>query len=177
MASQKPCANPNGLALLQTSAAAHLSPFTLSVLRECCAIPRGKVATYGQVATAVGKKGAFWPVSEALRANPFAPTVPCHRVLPASLRLVEADASGVRQKALLVAEGVVFDAKGRLAGAGTQLFSWPRPAPAPLPAPAPALAPPPLPAPLAPAADCSGLALLAQVAGKKRRLEQAGADR
>jgi methylated-DNA-[protein]-cysteine S-methyltransferase len=43
-------------------------------------IPRGRVTTYGRLAAAVGC-GSARAVGQALRRNPFAPEVPCHRVV------------------------------------------------------------------------------------------------
>lgn len=43
-------------------------------------IPRGRVSTYGAVAKAAGK-GTARSVGSALAKNPFAPEVPCHRVI------------------------------------------------------------------------------------------------
>lgn len=51
----------------------------------CKRIPRGKVATYGQLAKVLGS--APRAVGQALRRNPYAPVVPCHRVIAASLEL------------------------------------------------------------------------------------------
>jgi methylated-DNA-[protein]-cysteine S-methyltransferase len=45
------------------------------------AIPRGKTATYGQVALRAGRPGAARAVGQAMAANPFAILVPCHRVV------------------------------------------------------------------------------------------------
>jgi O-6-methylguanine DNA methyltransferase len=44
-------------------------------------IPRGKVETYGWVAKKIGSPRAARAVGQALRKNPFAPVVPCHRVV------------------------------------------------------------------------------------------------
>jgi methylated-DNA-[protein]-cysteine S-methyltransferase len=44
-------------------------------------IPKGKVSTYKLVAQAIGKPKAMQAVGQALSVNPFAPLVPCHRVL------------------------------------------------------------------------------------------------
>lgn len=46
-------------------------------------IPKGKVATYQQVARLAGSRGAARAVGTAMRKNPNAPTVPCHRVVGA----------------------------------------------------------------------------------------------
>lgn len=50
------------------------------------AIPPGQVLTYGEVARRVGEPGASRAVGQALGKNPFAPVVPCHRVLAAGGR-------------------------------------------------------------------------------------------
>jgi len=47
------------------------------------AIPPGEVLTYGEVARRLGEPGAARAVGQALGLNPFAPVVPCHRVLAA----------------------------------------------------------------------------------------------
>ena len=50
------------------------------------AIPPGRVLTYGEVARRIGDPGAARAVGQALGAKPFAPVVPCHRVLAAGGR-------------------------------------------------------------------------------------------
>jgi methylated-DNA-[protein]-cysteine S-methyltransferase len=50
-------------------------------------IPRGETLTYGEIATRLGEPGAARAVGQALGANPFAPVVPCHRVLAAGKQL------------------------------------------------------------------------------------------
>ena len=47
------------------------------------AIPPGQVRTYGDIAEQLGSKGLARAVGQALGLNPFAPVVPCHRVLAA----------------------------------------------------------------------------------------------
>jgi methylated-DNA-[protein]-cysteine S-methyltransferase len=47
------------------------------------AIPPGEVRTYGEVARRLGEPGAARAVGQALGKNPFAPVIPCHRVLAA----------------------------------------------------------------------------------------------
>lgn len=48
------------------------------------AIAPGEVLTYGQLAEKLGEPGAARAVGQAMGANPFAPIVPCHRVLGAN---------------------------------------------------------------------------------------------
>lgn len=50
------------------------------------AIPPGAVLTYGEVARRLGEPGAARAVGQALGRNPFAPVIPCHRVLAAGGR-------------------------------------------------------------------------------------------
>ncbi|MDP3954818.1 MAG: MGMT family protein [bacterium] len=69
-------------------------------------IPRGKVTTYGQLAILLGKPGAARAVGQVLNKNPFAPKVPCHRVIGTDGNLC-GFAKGLRAKEeLLKAEGV-----------------------------------------------------------------------
>ena len=82
-------------------------------------IPKGQVTTYALLARHV-RCGSARAVGQALRHNPFAPKVPCHRVIAADLRIGgfcgARDGTQIRRKrALLATEGVTFDAKGRLA--------------------------------------------------------------
>lgn len=49
-------------------------------------IPPGQTRTYGELAEALGGKGRARAVGQALGHNPFAPVVPCHRVLGADGR-------------------------------------------------------------------------------------------
>lgn len=58
-------------------------PFYQAVWKACAEIPRGSTLTYGELARKLGKPGAARAVGQALGANPFAPTVPCHRVVAA----------------------------------------------------------------------------------------------
>ncbi|MGQ0708962.1 MAG: methylated-DNA--[protein]-cysteine S-methyltransferase [Rhodoferax sp.] len=55
--------------------------FQQRVWRYALAIPWGQTRSYGEVAQHLGSPGAARAVGQALGANPFAPLVPCHRVL------------------------------------------------------------------------------------------------
>lgn len=69
------------------------------------AVPRGNVTTYKALAHALGTK-AYRAVGQAMNKNPYAPHVPCHRVIASSGKL-GGFAFGVRKKiALLKKEGV-----------------------------------------------------------------------
>ncbi len=58
-----------------------LTPFQRQVLQRVAALPRGQVATYGQVARWLGKPRAARAVGQALARNPIPLVIPCHRVL------------------------------------------------------------------------------------------------
>lgn len=60
-------------------------------------IPRGKVSTYQDVAKAIGSPQAYRAVGHACNQNPFAPRVPCHRVV-ASGGKIGGFANGLRAK-------------------------------------------------------------------------------
>ncbi len=81
-------------------------------------IPPGRVTTYGLLAAAIGCRSPR-AVGQALRGNPYAPEVPCHRVIAADLRVggfagCRGGEQVERKLRLLAAEGVRFVA-GRLA--------------------------------------------------------------
>lgn len=59
-------------------------PFHQRVYAVTRRIPPGQTLTYGEVAKLLGEPGASRAVGQALGANPFAPVVPCHRVLAAN---------------------------------------------------------------------------------------------
>lgn len=71
-------------------------------------IPKGKVATYGQIAHAIGAPRAARQVGWALHVNPAPGIIPCHRVVNRTGRLAPAFAFGGEevQASLLRAEGV-----------------------------------------------------------------------
>lgn len=57
------------------------SDFSRRVFHETRKIATGSVVTYGEIATALGQKGAARAVGQALGANPIAVVIPCHRVV------------------------------------------------------------------------------------------------
>lgn len=75
-------------------------------------IPRGKAASYGQLALMTGSPRAARAVGYALRACKD-PGLPCHRVLRADGSVTCAFGPGV-QRAMLEAEGVAFTEDGRV---------------------------------------------------------------
>lgn len=81
-------------------------------------VPSGRVVTYAAVARALGC-GSAQAIGQALKRNPFAPQVPCHRVIRSDLTLGgyagETGGARLREKqCLLREEGVEFDRQGKL---------------------------------------------------------------
>ena len=79
-------------------------------------IPKGKVATYGQVATLAGNVNLARTVGNALHANPDNSIIPCHRVVNCKGEVAEFYAFGgpEKQRRLLESEGVIFEKNGRV---------------------------------------------------------------
>lgn len=71
-------------------------------------IPKGTVATYGQVAALAGNKRWARVVGYALHVNPDPDGIPCYRVVNREGRLSDAFAFGGvnQQKVLLEADGI-----------------------------------------------------------------------
>ncbi|MBJ7258563.1 MAG: MGMT family protein [Chthoniobacterales bacterium] len=94
------------------------SPFAARVYAALTRVPSGQVLTYAALAAKVGCRSPR-AIGQALRVNPFAPTVPCHRVIASDLSPggFAGRTSGpelARKLRLLASEGVVFR-NGRLA--------------------------------------------------------------
>lgn len=86
-------------------------------------IPKGRIATYGQVATLAGFPGHARQVGYALSALPDESDVPWHRVINARGE-VSIRSEGFYhslQRNMLEAEGVMFDASSRVS---LQTYSW-----------------------------------------------------
>ena len=84
-------------------------PFYQAVWKACAEIPSGQVRTYGWIARRIGKPKAARAVGQALGKNPFAPTIPCHRVVGADGRLTGYSGRGgvATKKRMLQKEGVL----------------------------------------------------------------------
>jgi O-6-methylguanine DNA methyltransferase len=80
-------------------------PFSSRVLSVVRRIPRGRVATYGDVAALAGRPRASRAVGNIMRGC-GRPDVPCHRVIAAGGRLGGYGGNQVVKRALLVAEGI-----------------------------------------------------------------------
>ncbi len=79
-------------------------------------IPKGKVATYGQVAMLAGNPRWARVVGYALHNNPSPGVIPCHRVVNREGRVATGFAfgGGATQRELLEKEGIIFESDGHI---------------------------------------------------------------
>ena len=80
--------------------------FAEKVYIETRKVPKGRVTTYKEIAKALGTK-AYRAVGTALNRNPYAPEVPCHRVVNSDGR-VGGFARGEMAKARMLRKEGVF---------------------------------------------------------------------
>jgi methylated-DNA-[protein]-cysteine S-methyltransferase len=90
-----------------------ISPFARRVYEALSAVPQGRVITYAALARKIGCRSPR-AVGQALRANPFAPQVPCHRVIASDLTPGgffghKSGPNLVRKLRLLASEGILFE--------------------------------------------------------------------
>ena len=79
-------------------------------------IPRGKVASYGQIARLASNPRLSRVVGYALHVNPDPDTIPCYRVVNrfGEVSCAFAFGGGNAQRDMLLADGVEFDENGRV---------------------------------------------------------------
>jgi methylated-DNA-protein-cysteine methyltransferase-like protein len=78
-------------------------------------VPKGRVATYGQIASVAGLPGRARQVGYALAALSGATALPWQRVVNAAGAIsLRSSSGGTTQRILLEREGVSFDARGRI---------------------------------------------------------------
>lgn len=98
---------------------AHLPSYTQKVLGVLAKVPVGYVTTYGALAKAAG--GGPRAVGNVMAANPFAPLIPCHRVvcsdftlggygsgLDSKRRILEREDRGYREPSKINVDGKVL---------------------------------------------------------------------
>jgi len=86
--------------------------FNQRVWALCARVPKGQVTTYADIARALGTK-AYRAVGNALNRNPYAPDVPCHRVVGSNGSLT-GFAGGLKLKQQMLAREGVACADGRV---------------------------------------------------------------
>ena len=87
-----------------------MQEFTLKVIQSIAAIPAGKVATYGQIATLAGNHRAARQVSRVLHSCTSKYQLPWHRVIGAAgkISIPKGRSAFLRQKKKLEQEGIEF---------------------------------------------------------------------
>lgn len=104
-------------------AASDRTPFQKRVLGLLCQVPKGQVTTYALMSKHLSSSPRA--IGNAMRRNPFAPEVPCHRCVATGGKLGgfrgqwPKNGEGVtldEKRALLRKEGVKFDGRGRIVG-------------------------------------------------------------
>ncbi|MBE7219094.1 MAG: methylated-DNA--[protein]-cysteine S-methyltransferase [Caulobacteraceae bacterium] len=81
-------------------------PFHVAVWKALLRIPSGRTASYGAVAAAAGKPGAYRATGAAVGANPISWLIPCHRALASDGRLTGYHWGLPRKAAMLGLEAV-----------------------------------------------------------------------
>ena len=82
-----------------------LTPFQKRCYALLLQIPKGKVTSYGELARALKTPG-FRAVGQCVGANPFAPEIPCHRVVRSDGNLGGYSGGLSKKRALLKQEGI-----------------------------------------------------------------------
>ena len=83
-----------------------ITDFSKAVWEATKKIPRGKVATHAAIAKLIGRPKAARAVGNALNKNPFAPKVPCHRVVKSDGSLGGFAKGTKKKREMLQKEGV-----------------------------------------------------------------------
>ena len=100
-----------------------LSMFEKTVLEAVRKVPHGRVATYGEIARIIGRGKASRAVGNALYKNPYAPVIPCHRVVRGSGEIGGFN-EGVKAKIkILVREGVKVK-NGKIVDFQKVVYHW-----------------------------------------------------
>jgi len=86
-------------------------------------IPKGKVSTYKEIAKAIGKPKAFRAVGNTCNKNPFAPRVPCHRVIKSD-GCLGGFALGKKKKKNLLKKERIEIKKGKIVEFEKKLFRF-----------------------------------------------------
>lgn len=90
-----------------------MSTFAERIYEQLKKVPKGRVTTYGLLAKSIGSK-AYRAVGMVLSKNPYAPIVPCHRVVRSDGTIGgfmgQSQGENVaKKKRMLEAEGIVFE--------------------------------------------------------------------
>lgn len=85
-----------------------LSDFDKDCYLALLSVKKGEVISYKALARKIGKPNAARAVGNAMNRNPFAPKVPCHRVIKSDGRVGGFAFGGDKKRLLLEQEGIVI---------------------------------------------------------------------
>ena len=82
--------------------------FSQAVWEATRKIPKGKLATYSSIAKMIARPRAVRAVGNALNKNPYAPIVPCHRVIRSDGSVGGFAGGSAKKIKLLQSEGITI---------------------------------------------------------------------
>jgi len=91
----------------------NLTDFQKSVLKMVRKIPRGRVATYKEVARGIGRPRATRAIGRTLNKNPHLNQIPCHRVVKSNGQ-IGGYALGAKKKIKLLKKEGILIKRGRV---------------------------------------------------------------
>lgn len=93
-----------------------MNEFDERIYKLALMIPKGKVASYGQLAAMAGKPQNSRAAGRAMKNSPADRDIPCHRVVSQNGETAPSHVfeSRKHQRAMLEAEGVVFKQNGKI---------------------------------------------------------------
>ena len=83
-------------------------------------VPQGKVITYSGIASMIGRPKAHRAVGSAMNKNPFAPKVPCHRVVKSNGGLggfatnIQVKIKRLQKEGVMISNNKIVDLKSAL---------------------------------------------------------------
>jgi|TARA_B000000475_G_scaffold137165_1_gene110498 methylated-DNA-[protein]-cysteine S-methyltransferase len=83
-------------------------------------VPKGKVITYAGLARMIGRPKAHRAVGSAMNKNPYAPQVPCHRVVKSNGDLggfatdIEVKIKRLQEEGVMVSDNKIVDFRSTL---------------------------------------------------------------
>lgn len=86
--------------------------FTEKVYKKLRKVPKGKVITYKELAHSVNSK-AYRAIGAAMNKNPYAPKVPCHRVINSNGNVGKFATGTANKIKMLKREGIIIK-KGKI---------------------------------------------------------------
>ncbi|MBN1624064.1 MAG: MGMT family protein [Clostridia bacterium] len=93
-----------------------MNEFDERIYKLALLVPKGNVASYGQLAAMAGKPQNSRAVGRAMKNAPSGHDIPCHRVVNQNGEIAPSHVfeSKKHQRAMLEAEGVVFKSNGKI---------------------------------------------------------------